>query len=107
MKILVLVIVYIIMLHIALYSIHLLQAYLVNVDLILNVISHLLLTIEFQKHMVLNSYLLILQIMHLLIRKILFLMPQRKEEPYSLGEILTFCKQQNISFSYKDEFIDE
>lgn len=39
--------------------------------------------------------------------KILFLMPQRKEDPYSLGEILTFCKEQNISFTYKDEFIDE
>ena len=39
--------------------------------------------------------------------KIVFLMPQRKEDPYTLDEIFSFCKEQNISFSYKDEFIDE
>lgn len=42
-----------------------------------------------------------------MLSKILFLMPRREDNPYSLGEILAFCKEQNILFSYKDEFVDE
>lgn len=42
-----------------------------------------------------------------MLSKILFLMPRREDDPYSLGEILAFCKEQNILFSYKDEFVDE
>ena len=39
--------------------------------------------------------------------EILFLMPQRKDEPYTLQEILAYCDENGIAFTYKDKFIDE
>ena len=42
-----------------------------------------------------------------MLSKILFLMPLRKDDPYTLTEIFAYCKQHNLTFNYKDEFIDE
>lgn len=41
------------------------------------------------------------------IGKILFLMPFRKNDPYTLAEIKSFCVENKIEFSYTDNFIDE